>query len=395
MEYTLEDKILKVSEFNELFDKIVSYQSVIIEGEISQINISQSKWLFVTIKDQNSQIEIFALAYSINTLPMLKEGMLVHVYGTPHIHQKSGRFRITADQIIPTGTGNLKIAFELLKQKLEKEGLFSPERKRPIITYPSKIALITAENSQAYHDFIKIIDSRTGDIKIYFFPVSVQGADSVKSIVKAFKLINDKYLYLDFAVLTRGGGSLEDLQAFNSEEVARAVFSSKIPVVSAIGHEKDISLSDLASDLRASTPSNAAELVSRDKYEITSNIAILQKHFETIIDQTLGMFEEKVSQSLSLIDSSSKEVFYKFENLKAKIKTNLEINRNLIIKEQELQKLERIIKSLSFENTLKRGYSITYKNGKIIRDVKSLVKGDIINTRLFGGEFESILEELK
>lgn len=365
MDLSLSDKILKVSEFNELFDKLVSYQSVIVEGEISQINISLNKWLFITLKDQSSQIEIFAVAFNINTLSLLKEGMLVHVYGTPHIHQKSGRFRITADQIIPAGVGELKIAFEMLKLKLEKEGIFALERKRPIPEYPTKIALLTAENSQAYHDFIKILSERSGGIEIFYFPVAVQGADSVNSIISALDLINSQYNYLDFAVLTRGGGSLEDLQSFNNEEVVRSIFSSKIPVVSAIGHEKDITLSDLVSDVRASTPSNAAEIITRDKYEIFESLNYFKKQFDNLLDQNFQFIEEKVDLSFTVIDSSSKDI----------------LDQN----ESTLKNYERILASLSIDNTLKRGFSITFHNKKILRDIKTLVKGDIIKTQLYKG----------
>lgn len=365
MNLSLSDKILKVSEFNELFDKLVSYQTVIIEGEISQINISQNKWLFLTLKDQSSQIEIFAVAFNINTLSLLKEGMLVHVYGTPHIHQKSGRFRVTADQIIPKGLGELKIAFEMLKLKLEKEGLFAVERKRPIPEYPTKIALLTAENSQAYHDFIKILNERTGNLEIFFFPIAVQGADSVKSIVKTFNHINQNYNYLDFAVLTRGGGSLEDLQSFNNEEVVKAIFSSKIPVVSAVGHEKDITLADLVADLRASTPSNAAEIISRDKKEIFESLTYLKKHFESILDQNLRNSQTKVSNFFDIIDSKLKAAISQLEN--------------------SFKNFTRILNSLNIDNTLKRGFSITFHNNKILRDVNLVAKGDIIKSQLFNG----------
>ena len=365
MEFSLEDKILKVSQFNELFDKLVSFQRVIVEGEISQISVSQDKWLFLTVKDENSQIEIFAVACNINTLSLLKEGMLVHVYGTPHIHQKSGRFRITADQIIPVGAGELKIAFELLKQKLEKEGLFAKDRKRIIPQYPEKIALLTAENSQAYHDFIKILKARTGGIQIYFFPIAVQGADSINSIVQTFQLINAKYSYLDFAVLTRGGGSLEDLQAFNSEGVAKAIFSSKIPVVSAIGHEKDVTLSDLVADLRASTPSNAGELVSKNKNELMVDLQFQKTHLGNLVEENVRETEKCSQEAFAIIESGSNKVFRLYE--------------------LELINLERLLKSLSYENTLKRGFSITFKKDKIIKDIKNIEKGDMIKSQLYKG----------
>lgn len=386
MTFNLSDKILKVSEFNELFDRLVSYQSVIIEGEISEINVSQNKWLFITLKDQTSQIEVFAVSYSISTLPVLKAGLLVHVYGTPRIHQKSGRFRITADQIIPAGEGELKIAFEMLKLKLEKEGLFAVERKRQIPEYPTNIALLTAENSQAYHDFVKILNERYGGVTINFFPISVQGADAVSSITKAFNQINLYYSKLDLAVLTRGGGSLEDLQAFNNEQVVRAIFSSKIPVVSAIGHEKDITLSDLAADIRASTPSNAAELISPDKKELYKILEFKKKDLENTFEEKTNNLMRSIQIAFSLIDTSSKEVFYKFQSLKDRLKNSLYDQRIILQNKNLIDNLEKLLNTLSIDNTLKRGFSITFHNDKILRDTKSLAKGDIIKSKLYKGD---------
>ena len=164
------EKIFKVSEFNEFINVYLNQVGEItVEGEISQINISQGKWLFMTIKDESSSVEVFGI---LNTLPnynLLEEGMLVHIYGVPRLYQKTGRFSISATQIMLAGEGSLKTAFEKLKSRLEKEGLFEKTRKRPLPMFPQKIGLITAKNSQAYYDFIKVLKARMGGIKIYFY----------------------------------------------------------------------------------------------------------------------------------------------------------------------------------------------------------------------------------
>ena len=162
-------KVYTVAEFNEYIDLLISRKEVVVEGEISELNIAQGRWIFATIKDKNASCEVFAYVEQITTLPVLEAGMLVHVYGRPRLYLKTGRFRIWAEHILPTGEGALRLAFEKLKKLLEKEGLFSVERKRPLPSFPEKIGLITAKNSSAYSDFIKVLGERFGGLTVYFW----------------------------------------------------------------------------------------------------------------------------------------------------------------------------------------------------------------------------------
>lgn len=411
-----DQQIFKVTEFNEFIDILVSQRDVIVEGEITEISVSQGRWIFITIKEQSSSLEIFSVVNQINTLNLLREGMLVHVYGTPHLHKKSGRFRLHASQILPAGEGELRIAFEKLKIMLEKEGLFAPERKRLIPQFPEKIGLLTARNSAAYSDFVKVLNKRSGGIKIYFLPVSVQGVNAISEITMGIKSLNSKYPNLDLIILTRGGGSLEDLQAFNSEDVVRAIFVSKIPIVSAVGHEKDWTISDMVADFRASTPSNAAELLVREKSELEREISNYIFRMETLLLTNLNNKKAFVKNCLNRIEyklliqtKNVKELIFNIRQKFISFEDELGIQKEKIIEltqksiESEYRllnenkscynRLVSLLRVLDHQNILNRGYSITFQdNGHILKSEKLVKSGQIIKTKLSVGNIISKVE---
>lgn len=363
-------KIYTVAEFNEYIDLLLSQREVVVEGEISELNVAQGKWVFATIKDKSVSCEVFAYAEQITTLPVLEVGMLVHVYGRPRLYQKTGRFRIWAEHILPTGEGALRLAFEKLKKQLEKEGLFSVERKRPLLPFPEKIGLITAKNSRACSDFIKVLGERFGGLSIFFYPVSVQGFKAIPSIVRAFAYFDAHPELAEVLVLTRGGGSLEDLTAFNSEEVARAVFASKIPVISAVGHEDDEALVDFVADARASTPSNAAELIIRHRDEVGKQVNLLISAIERSLKVRIYRGENRVE---SLVQTLHSVIFQSFQE-----------------KELRLKNLERLLASLDYERILGRGFSITFgEKGEVLKYAKTIIPNSEIKTQLFEGEIYS------
>lgn len=430
-----QDKIFKVSEFNDYINLYLDkVGEVVVEGEISQINISQGKWLFLTIKDEDSSVEVFGYAFKIHNFAELETGMLVRVYGTPRLYTKTGRFSLSANQIMPSGLGALQIAFEKLKSKLEQEGLFASARKRPLPAFPERIGLITAKNSQAYADFVKVLGERIGGVKIYFYPVSVQGRESVASLLSAFVYFNSADLNLDLLVLVRGGGSLEDLLSFNDEQVVRAIFSSRVPVVCGIGHEKDESLADFAADLRASTPSNAAELIVRERSEVLKQVEyfvfrmeseLLKKverfqeyrHFLDKIEGALKLELSRKNQLVSLAAQSLNDAvkknlatlyallsrfqneFNRFIQLTDGIKQKVSNWQEILLKEvflllkdgkMRIASLLRLLKSLDHRQVLKRGFSITTDSqGNVIKLINQVSKGKKITTRLFSGKIYS------
>ncbi len=414
------DLIFSVHEFNELIAQYLNrIEEITVEGEISQLNISQGKWLFVTLKDDQASVSVFAPVFKISNANTLEEGMKIKVIGQPSLHRRSGRFSLNADRIIPSGEGDLLRAYQILKEKLKKQGLFDEQRKRKIKIFPQKVALLTAEGSRAYTDFIKVCNERIKGIKIDFYPVQVQGVNSVDSILKTFEYLNnlEKQSY-DVIVLTRGGGSLEDLMTFNDEKVAKAVFASQFPVVSAIGHEDDIALTDLCADLRASTPSNAAQLIFFDQEEIKAKIDNMFLSMYTIVQSNIKKHNKNLSMQvrylqlgISQIIDNMEEVIYSlrkyfivYEN---SIQTRYEEIKNITeklynqikiiyqVNKDQLQTLLRLLQSNSYENILKKGFSITYSaDNEIIKDAKQVKNGEIITTKLLNTSLNSKIIKL-
>lgn len=414
------EKPLKVSEFIGLINASLETIDAFIEGEISQFNISHSKWAFFSLKDDKALVECFMPVYEMKTA--VEVGMKVLIWGSPGVHTKSGRFRIRVYQIEPFGEGALKRAFELTKAKLEQEGIFAPERKRSLPEFPQKVALITSKESAAFSDFIKVLRHRIGGLTIFLAHVHVQGVEAIEEIVGAFQYFNAHYqeLNLDAVVLIRGGGSLEDLQAFNSEEVARAVFGSKTPVIVGVGHERDETLADLAADLRASTPSNAAEILVKSRSEIASEI-------ETYLTKIQNILSQEINRKIFLIErffiqadyflTNKKSIFenafnllwakfLSFEKLflKSKEKFNeyferydksfLKFINNL---NNKLNEETRLLESFNPFKIINRGYAIVKdkKSNKIVKSAKDTKINQILDLTMKDGAIESSVINIK
>lgn len=253
-----------VSDFVAIFNQSLDmmYPQVGIVGELANFRISKGMWVYFDLKDDDASVKFFG---TVRALPgPLEEGMLLEVTGRPHLHPKFG-FSIQFELVQAVGDGSIKKAQRLLAEKLEKEGLFDPSRKRVLPLPPAKIGLVTSADSAAFGDFTKIIAARWPNLGVELFNVQVQGADAPAQIIGAIEEANQKVNQLEVLVLIRGGGSADDLAAFDHEQVVRAIAASRIPTLVAIGHERDVCLSELAADVRASTPSNAAELLVPDR----------------------------------------------------------------------------------------------------------------------------------
>ncbi|PIR96679.1 MAG: exodeoxyribonuclease VII large subunit [Candidatus Doudnabacteria bacterium CG10_big_fil_rev_8_21_14_0_10_41_10] len=390
----IQDKIFSVSEFNQFVNDIVTPLRVTVEGEISDFRVSQNKFVWFNLKDNNESLNCFSLTYRIRQ--PLEDGMKIKIFGYPKIFGRSGKFSFQVEKIEISGEGSLKRAFELLKTKLKKEGVFSENRKRPLPRFPEKIGLITSEQAAAYTDFIRQINSRMGGLTIIFTPVAVQGEKAVPEILAAFEYFNSVKEKPDVLVLTRGGGSLEDLKEFNSEEVVRAVFSSKIPVVVGIGHERDVSLAELAADKRASTPTHAAQLLVPKSENLISEIN------QTIADQrqivgcrleALGyklntqtsLLRETILEKFSVIKSARQKFQFEFSMLSDKLQRYK--NRN--------GSLRKLLHSLGPKDILRRGYSIVRKSGKIIRQAGDVKINDELEIEFHKGTISSVVRGLK
>jgi len=410
---SFEAKPLSVTEFVVKLNELLSEQVVWVEGEISELRISQGKWMNFALKDDQSLINCFAMAFKLQN--KIEEGMKVRIWGVPNIYPKYGRFTLKVEAAEPSGEGALKRSFELLKAKLGAEGLFSVERKRKLPRFPEKIGLITSSDAAAYSDFLKVLKARRGGIEINFMNVSVQGREAVVEIKEAIEYMNEKFPDLEALVLVRGGGSLEDLHAFNDEEVVRAIARSRIPMVVGVGHERDVTLADMAADLRGSTPSNSAELLTPTREGLISDISRLEQTLSFSINNEIRSKEREVHFKVNVLRESVRKMMEKVQLLAQQMSSQgnrflFLIEKNLISTErsakllvdclsvsiasysQNISSAERVLNSLHPSRILERGYSITKSSrGEILKDPSKIKDGEAIQTILARGTISSIV----
>ncbi len=332
---------------NQTFD--FAFPIVEIQGEVTNYKVSKNRWVYFDIADDNTKIRCFGTVYMLPG--PVEDGMVVRITASPKLHQQFG-FSLNLQSLQFSGEGTIKKASDLLASQLDKEGLFAEERKRILPYPPTKIALVTSAESAAYKDFVKVLSARQGGINIELADITVQGESSPAQIVRAIEWFNKVAEIADVLVIIRGGGSADDLQAFSSEQVVRAVAASRIPTMVAIGHEVDISLAELAADKRASTPSNAAELLVPDRKDI---LIRLKQDFATLQKYTNGLLENQANiniENAKFLRNVSAEPLQKFET---------KLNQSL-----------RTLKALSPQAILERGYSIVRQNQKVVKSSKKL-----------------------
>ncbi|MBP5511840.1 exodeoxyribonuclease VII large subunit [Candidatus Saccharibacteria bacterium] len=311
-----------------------AYTGCTIEGEVSEMKTSQNKWVFFSLKDEGGSIECFIPIWQLRV--PIEDGMKVLVRGTPKL-TNWGKFSFTIQAIQPVGQGNIKKSYELLKKKLTAEGLFAPEKKRPLPRDLTKIGVISSTQAAGYADFIKIINERWGGLEISVCHTQVQGLVAPDQIIRALNYLNE-HSEVEAIAIIRGGGSADDLACFNDEKLVRAIAASKIPVITGIGHEVDESLSDLAADVVASTPSNAAQMLTRDKKAEIKNLHDNISRIYTQITSRIDLLSNDVKlRTLSI----SSRILSVIESYEGKIKSTVSI-----------------LKSLNPENILKNGYAI-------------------------------------
>ena len=325
-----------VSEFIDVCNQALEYafSSVLIEGEVSSFKVNQGKWVFFDLKEDDASLNCFMPLFQLSAA--ITDGMKVRVRAIPKV-TKWGRFSLTVQQILPLGEGSIKKSFELLKRKLTAEGLFDPARKRPLPANPTHIGVVSSTGAAGYKDFLKILENRWGGLKISTINTMVQGISAPEQIIRAIQHFNEQGQVEVIAIL-RGGGSADDLSAFNDEQLARAIAASRIPIITGIGHEIDESLADLAADVRASTPSNAAERLTLDRQEI-----LRQVH------QNPTRLAKRLLEQIALC---RREVVEKQRQLAKRLDDHIEQTRHHLVETR------RVLDSLSPENILRRGYAI-------------------------------------
>lgn len=346
-----------------------AYSSVLITGEVASFKVNQGKWVFFDIKDDETSVPCFMTLWNLRQ--PLEDGMKVVVRGVPKL-TKWGKFSVTVEAVKPVGEGSLKKAFEMLKKKLTLEGLFDPAKKRGISEDLTKLGVISSTQAAGYADFIKIINARWGGMKVLTAHTQVQGMDAPDQIIRALQYFNERGDVQMIAIL-RGGGSADDLSCFNDEKLVRAIAASKIPVITGIGHEVDESLADLAADVRASTPSNAAEMLTRDRKEeilkVRKNVKMMTNVLHDNIDAARNENRnkcERIANGLlaKYIEPGMRENRRKMTDALSKIKTEFMMVQN------ELLQKQKVLTAINPENVLKQGYAILA--GEV--DVGSVVK---------------------
>lgn len=397
------DNIYTVSDVNRIIKQMIEnraeFFNIQLRGEVSNFRKYASGHCYFTLKDKNSVIKAVMFrgrAAELKFLP--KDGDQVLAIGRIGVYERDGIYQLYVDIMIASGAGDLMVAYEKLKQKLEQEGLFLPARKREIPTQPQKIGIITSQSGAAIHDIITVSKRRSPSVKLVFFPVKVQGEDAGGEIVKAINFMNEHKL-ADVLIVGRGGGSIEDLWAFNEENVVRAIAYSKIPVVTAIGHETDFTLADFAADRRAATPSQAAEIVVPDVREFL-------RHLEQLNQRNIHAVKAVIERNESkIIEFSNALVFKEPDRWLAdkKIAVDNCLNRIFLsinsIKQEYEHKYALLVTRLDAAsplNIMSRGYSIARKaDGTIIKTINAVNVGESIETVTTDGVILSAVTDVK
>ncbi len=371
--------IYKVSELTSRVRIILedSFSNIWVEGEISNFSAPTSGHLYFTLKDEKSELKcVFFKSNNEKIKFEIKDGMQVICFGRITIFEKRGQYQLNVVRMEPKGVGALQLAFEQLKERLFKEGLFDSSHKKSIPMFPDRIGIVTSSTGAAIRDMLHVLNKRFPNIEVIINPAKVQGEGAKEEIASAIEDFN-KLGDIDTIIVARGGGSLEDLWAFNEEIVARAIYNSKIPVISAVGHEIDWTISDFVADLRAPTPSVAAELVVAKKSEIVDRLEGIEKKLKAFLEDVVKAHEQN-------LDDIERGLVLRFRHY-------------IELKEERFKLFSEKLEILSPLGVLNRGYSISFKfpGREILRDTRSIKKGDEIETRVSKGSFRSKVEHVE
>lgn len=374
MEEPRDDMVFSVSDFVAVLNQTMEYSfpSVLVQGELANFRISKNRWVYFDLKDDEASVRCFGTVYQLPG--PLEDGMLLNVRAVPRLHPQFG-FSLNISSITPAGEGSIRKAADLLAAKLAAEGLFDAERKRALPYPPNRIGLVTSGESAAYADFVKILNARWQGIVVQHVDVQVQGEVAPGQIVEAITQLNGLAEPPEVIILIRGGGSAEDLAAFSHELVTRAVAGSRVPTLVAIGHEVDLSLAELAADQRASTPSNAAELLVPDRQSVL-----------------LALVDERADLKLLM-----QNIVRFYQRQQKELRQELAQSMTTVLRDarQQIGLHGQLLTALSPQAVLQRGYALVRKDGKIVRSAKRLAKGDSIEITFSDGAVNGQIENRK
>lgn len=395
--------VINVSQLNSyikiLFESDNNLQNLFVSGEISNFkNHYSSGHIYFSLKDNKSVIKVVMFSTNAQKLKFnLSDGMKVIVCGRVSLYEVSGQYQLYAFDIFLQGIGELYAKFEKLKQQLLSQGFFDESLKKPIPEFPNKIGVITSKTGAVIHDIKKVAERRYPLCEIILYPVDVQGEKASTQIVRGLKYFN-KSLLVDTIIVGRGGGSLEELWAFNEEKVAKAVFDSNIPVVSAVGHETDFTICDFVSDKRASTPSVAAEIATPDRFALEITLNNLKERLIKSFQRQLSEYSEYLKISEVNLEKYSPRSFLEYS-----LKTLESLEKHLICslkaklskKVYEYSLIKKKLESCSQESILKKGYTLILKEGKFVRDVKDIKDNSEVEIIFQNGSIKCKLIDVK
>ncbi|MFW5981909.1 MAG: exodeoxyribonuclease VII large subunit [Halanaerobiaceae bacterium] len=395
-------KIFTITDITKHIKRLLSNDPILsdfwLTGEISNFHHHGSGHMYFTLKDENSCISsIMFRGYNSQLKFEVENGMKVNVHGYISIYEPRGTYQLYIDQMEPAGKGALYLAYEQLKERLEKEGLFSSEHKQEIPILPKKIAIVTSSTGAAIRDILSVVKRRFDNVSVLIVPTLVQGNNASFQIVRALEYLNSRD-DIDLIIVSRGGGSIEDLWPFNEENLARAIYQSQIPIISGVGHETDFTIADFVADLRAPTPSAAAELAISSRNE-------LEKYLSNLSSRLISSIKYKIDDSKNrLANIEGKRIFRNPEELfRSRIQMLDDLSQRLDWQIDKIysQANERFrilaarLEGLNPLKTLARGYSISSKDGKIVNSIDELKIGDKMNTKIANGTVLSKVTEIK
>ncbi len=413
MTESIAPQALTVSQAVEVFNQALRDHvgEILIEGEVSGFTIRQNRWVTFSLKDNESRLECFLVKENLRLT--LEDGMVVRVLAGSHLYPRFGKFSLTPLTIELVGEGALRRAYELLLAKLEGEGLFAASRKRPLPKYPTTIALITSADGAALHDVRRVLAQRWGSFTLELYPVAVQGREAIPSVLSALETVTTRS-QADELILTRGGGSLEDLQAFNSEELARAIAASRVPTIVAIGHESDTSIAELVADQRAATPSHAAQLAVPDRQTVTLELADYDRRVDTAIRNRILRAQDTIDRLVRSTQTMRTTLSHSVDRLVERLRSwqrrqpiqyrqfgeSLSRSQHVIVQvtrsrisasNSALRQIQARTTQLGPQQVLARGYSFTSlaDSGTILRSSQHIQPGTKLVTQFADGELQS------
>ena len=393
-------RALDISEANSYIKRILTNDPILynlrVKGEISNFKVHSSGNVYLSLKDEKSKLNCIIFRSNYDKSLKLDNGVKIIASGYISVYERDGAYQLYINEVEIEGIGNLYIEFNKLKEKLKKEGLFDSKYKKEINKMPRAIGVVTSPTGAVIRDIINVIKRRFPKVDIKLYPVNVQGEKSAEDICSGIEFFN-RMENVDTIIVGRGGGSLEELWSFNEEIVAREIFKSKIPIISAVGHETDFTICDFVSDMRAPTPSAAAEIATPDLSEIYYKLDNIKNRMNRSLNNQVVLDNEKLSNTFEKINNYMKNYIIRDKVIQIDQiydKINFRLEQNLETSKEKLSKKAALLHNLSPLATISRGYSIVEKNGQIINSIEEVNINDEINITLEDGDLECNINKI-